>query len=319
MKNRPYEFLLFSIVALVLIVFSQLPNWAGWSAQDAEMSFNGIYFDAADYSVHIAAMESGIQGNWLYQLLFTTENQKPAAIKLFYILLGHISNLFKLPAEVTYQISIWTMGYLALFSIFFLCKLLFRRKVLYWSAFFLAVMGSGLGWLQLSLGWTPGPITPIDFWLIDAYVFFSISLFPHFSFQIAMLALSLYFYLKFLGSHRWEWILAISVACLLVEMVNPISLVVLDVAIFICTLFQDNKNRKSINKSWLAVMVIIIIQVPLFFYNIKILTQDPIYRQFSAQNLTLSPPLIYYLLGFGSFWPFVLIGSIRAWNERNGP
>jgi hypothetical protein len=317
MKKNRTEFLIFTLTALAILALGFLPNWAGYQAQDTNQSFRGLYFDSIDYSVHIAMMQSGIQGDWLYQLRFTTESQNSAAIKLFYVALGHFSHLVHLPAETTYQLFSWILGYLALFSIFLLCKRVFKEKKWYWSAFILAVLGSGLGWLQVLTGWIPGQISPIDFWLIDAYVFFSISLFPHFSFQIALLAFSLLAYIKFLDARKWYLVGFILIASLLVELVNPISLAVLDIALFTSTLFYWLKTRSGLKPLALALVIIAVVQIPLLAYNAIILTRDPVFSQFNSQNLTLSPPPVYYLLGFALLLPFSVIGMIDAWKKRD--
>jgi hypothetical protein len=317
MKRELKNFLLFNLFAVAILALSSLPTWAGRSAQNAELSFTGLYFDATDYAVHIAMMESGIQGNWLYRLRFTTEEHRPVAIKTFYIALGHISKAIHLPAETTYHLFRWIIGYSVLYVIYRLCRRLFCDRAFYWSAFFLAVLGSGLGWLQLILGWIPGEITPIDFWLIDAYVFFSISLFPHFSFQITLMVLSFLLYLEFLEAPHWKWIGCVIAAGLLLQMVNPASLLVVDFALLVCTLIYWFRE-KSLRRTYaLALVTIALLQVPLLAYNTSILMGDPVWSQFTAQNLTLSPPPVYYLLGFGLFWPFVGISTVNAFHKRD--
>jgi hypothetical protein len=177
MNQKNKEFILFFLAATAILLMSSLPTWAGRAAQNDRVSFSGLYYDTPDYSVYIAMMQSGHQGDWLYQFRFTTEKIDPVAMRLFYILLGHISRWLHLQVETTFHLFRWLMGYVALYAIFLLCRRVFTNKSWLWSSFFLAALGSGLGWLLLLAGWSPGPITPIDFWLIDAYAFFSISLF----------------------------------------------------------------------------------------------------------------------------------------------
>ncbi len=143
-------------------------------------------------------MEAGRQGEWAYRFRFTTEPHRPAYIRLFYVVLGHISSWLALAPEVTFQSARWLLGFVALFILYRLMQQIFSN--LYWArvAFLLAALGSGLGWLQLIFNWTSSKITPIDFWLIDDYIFFSLSVFPHFAFVTAGMCIALSLWLDFL-------------------------------------------------------------------------------------------------------------------------
>lgn len=317
MNLRLKEFLFFTFAALVLLALSSLPTWAGYASQDADRSFIGIFDDHPDFSLHIAMMQTGIQGDWSYQIRFTTEEQKPVVMKMFYVALGHVSRLLNLPPETTYHLFRWIFGYTALLSIFLLCRHVLEKRMLYWSAFFLAALGSGVGWIQMLAGPVTVQTAPIDFGLIDAYVFYSIAVFPHFAFQLTLITLSLLFYLQFLESHQWGWIAAIVFACFLVQLVNPVSLFVMDVALFIITLVWSLRDKQIYASHWLALLVTALAQVPLLAYNLVILTRDPVWSQFSTQNVTLSPDPLYTLMGFGLFWPFALVGVINAIRRRD--
>jgi hypothetical protein len=316
MKKSLFELLTLLLVSTVIMAASSLPNWMGRSLQNEQVSFRGQYFDSQDYAVDIAMMQAGMQGEWCYHMRFTTEEHKAVSIRLFYLALGHISKALGLQPETAYGLFRWIFGYLALFSIYGLCRNYFKKKLLLWAAFLLTVFGSGLGWLQLLAGWQFAPITPIDFWLIDAYVFFSLSLFPHFSCTIALMALGLLGFLIFLQSNKWGYILLVSLAGVFTQMVNPIAFVVVDAAILfvvISILIKDRARWKSI---LLATGVVALSQIPLLLYNLIVLSRDPIWSQYAAQNITLSPSPVHYLMGFGLFLPMVVIGTVYAIKGR---
>ena len=73
-----------------------------------------------------------------------------------------------------------------------------------WSriAFLLAALGSSLGWLQVIPNWTPGPISRIDFWLINDHVFFNLAIVPHFAFVTAGMCVALSIWLDLLETAR---------------------------------------------------------------------------------------------------------------------
>ena len=193
------DFIWFSIIAIAILAFSSIPYWVAKSAETDELLFRGAYFDEVDYAVHISMMQAGRMGDWSYQMRFTGEEHQPAFLRIFYIVLGHISNWVNLNAETTYHAARWIFGFLALFSIYQLCLKVFREKKLAQAAFLLCSIGGGAGWLQLVFtSASPETIVPIDFSLIDAYIFFSISVFPSFSFSLALMATALNLYLDYL-------------------------------------------------------------------------------------------------------------------------
>lgn len=311
------EVILFALASTLILVWSSIPNWAGYAAQNDKSVFAGTFFDAPDYAVHIAMLRTGMEGAWGYNLRFTTEPHTTAYIRLFYIVLGELNRPFNIDPAIVFQIARWVFGYTALFSIYLLIKRTFNESRWQWLAFFLAVFGAGLGWLQIAFNMVPSLVAPVDLWLIDAYVLFSLSLFPHFAFTLTLMCLAFVLFLDFLQAGNWLRILGIILAAVLVQIVNPIAFVVIDVAMAAAAFLQWSKQRKANVNEFIALALIAAAQIPLLIYNFLLLSKDPVWSQFTAQNLTLSPPPIYYVWGFGFFWPLAIIGIIQAIRERN--
>jgi hypothetical protein len=305
------------IVSLLILAFSSVPLFAGYAAQTPDQRFIGSFTDRMDYAVHLAMMHYGEQGGWAYQLRFTTEPHDSAYVRTFYVILGHIGGWLGLPAVLLFQIARLGFGLLALFAIYRLLTRVFTSVRERQLAFILAVLGAGLGWLQIPLGWIPDPqISPIDFWLIDAYLLFSLALFAHFSAAIAALVLALTAFLDQIQQPRWQNIALISICAIFVQMVNPIAFILADLAMAGAFVFSCWKNRKMDWPLFLTLSFLAVIQIPLLAYSLILLTQDPTWAEFNRQNITLSPPPVYLLLGFGLFWPFTLFGAIQALRQQ---
>lgn len=311
------DLLWFFAIAAILLILGSLPYWFGYTAQTETLLFRGAYFDEADYAAHISMMQAGRMGDWAYQMRFTNEEHQPAFVRMFYIILGHISKWVNLNVESTFQIARWIFGFIALFSIRQLCQKVFQNKTLAWAAFLLSVLGAGAGWLQLMLGAPLEPISPIDFWLIDAYVFFSISLFPSFSCTLALMTSALNLYLDYLNTGKWQTVVFLSLLAIASQTINPIAFAVIDVALAGATFILWWKNRKIELRHFYALSAIALAQIPLLTYNLLILQRDPIWSQFTLQNQTLSPPPIFYIWGFAPFWAFAIYGIIITFRERN--
>lgn len=297
------------IAATLILVWGSIPTWAGRLAETSDLRFRGIYFDEQDYAVHIATMQSGIQGEWAYRLRFTTEPHRPAYLRMFYIVLGHVSGWLRMDPEWAYHLARWIFGYAALFALYGLFCRVFPDR--FWArlAFLFAALGAGLGWIQLIMGWIPGEYSPVDFWLIDAYVLFSLSLFPHFAFVTALMCGAISLWLEYLASPRWRTAGWIALSAVTVQLVNPIAFVLVDVAMVGATLTSWWSNRRVRPGDALALLALAAVQIPLLAYNFTILSRDPIWSQFTLQNATLSPGLSYYVWGFALFWPPALLGT----------
>ena len=304
------------IVSVAIVMWSSIPTWAGYQIETPNLRFRGIYFDSQDYAVHTATMEAGRHGEWSYQFRFTTEPHNPAYIRLFYVALGHLSRWLNLSSELTFQSARWLLGIAALLALYQLMRQIFPDRFWARTAFLLAALGSGLGWLQLILNWTPGPITPIDFWLIDDYVFFSLSVFPHFAFVTAAMCTALCLWLDFLENRGWKKVALLIGIAILVQLVNPIAFATIDVSLLASTLFAWWRTKKIYRKDVVALLSIAIAQLPLLVYNFMVLSTDPIWSQFTTQNQTLSPPPVYYFFGFALFWLLAPVGLVVSFRTK---
>ncbi|HXQ34738.1 MAG TPA: hypothetical protein VN843_12065, partial [Anaerolineales bacterium] len=186
------------VISTLIMSWGSVPTWMGYKLETRDLRFRGLYFDSQDYAAHVAMMEAGIHGEWTYQFRFTTESFNPAYVRIFYIFLGHFSRFSTISPEVVYHLARWLLGFAALYTLYGLTRQIFQK--IFWArtAFLLAALGSGLGWLQLIFNLTSSRITPIDFWLIDSYVFFSLSIFPHFAFVTAAMCITLSLWLNYL-------------------------------------------------------------------------------------------------------------------------
>jgi hypothetical protein len=184
-------------------------------------------------------------------------------------------------------------------------------------AFVLAIMGSGMGWLQLAFGWFPIPdIYPIDLWLIDAYVFFGFSTFPHFSAIVALLGFQLTFFLRFLKTSSIRHWMAAVLCGVLIQPINPYLPLLGDLGVLGAAIVKWTQSKKVAWSELLAVIVLGTSQTPYFFFNLHVIRNDPIWVQFSQQALTLSPPLSYYLPAFGLLWLLAALGVFNLFRTK---
>jgi len=184
------------------------------------------------------------------------------------------------------------------------------------TAFLLAALGSGFGWLQLIFNITSNEITPIDFWFIDSYVFFSLSIFPHFAFITAAMCISLILWRDYLKNLNKLNIVGIALIAISVQFTNPIAFATINASFLGATLFSWWNMRKIFGIHIAALSIIAIAQLPGLLYNVTVLNYDSLWSQYTSQHQTPSPPPDYYFWGFALFWPFAFWGAVIALRQR---
>jgi hypothetical protein len=295
-------------VTLVVSLLAALPYLAGEYAENERWVFSGAVYDRQDLSVHLATMHLGARGEWAYRFLFTGEPVGEAYVKLFYIWLGHLSRVVGVSPLLTYHLSRWVLGMIACLAIYLLLAQLFKEVSARRMAFLLVVGGSGLGWLQWIGGWVPqADLSPMDFWLIDGYVFFSLLTLPHFALAIALLSGMVITFIHHLRKPGW-WKVPLAAGCgVLLQSIQPYAPILGDAAITGALVGSLGKDRSLLWQGLSAWVIIGLAQIPQLAYQLMIFAR-PEWRQFAEQNITLTPPAGYLLWGYGLFWVPALIG-----------
>ncbi len=295
-------------VACIIILVTNIPYIAGFIPKASENVFTGAVFDAEDYYSHLAAMWQGYRGAWNFQLLATPELHKGVYfIYLFYLVLGHAARVLNVPLQWIYHVSRIVLGFLTLLITYRFITLFLdttKRKL----AFLLVCTASGLGWItQIIAPARPPALTPIDFWLIDAYYFFSIMIFPHFSVSIIMLLCGYIAFLRHKVMTATDIILALG-ASFILSLVHPFLLMVFDLVPILYFGLCAWKIRRWPIRQGIILFCIGLTQLPIVVYDFWILNTRFPFTMWQAQNLTLSPPAHYYILGYGVLVFLTIVG-----------
>jgi hypothetical protein len=182
----------------------------------------------------------------------------------------------------------------------------------------LAATGSGVGWLIAAIAGNLalGGISPIDFWLMEAYVFFTLFLFPQSALAMALLmgvlgGITGYF--ERLGGWR-PFLLAL--ACgLALALLNPYVLVVAGAVLAGFWLLVWLARRRFPWREGLALGALgLMLAPPLVYYALQFYSH-PVWRSFLDQDVVPSPPIWYYAAGYGLIFLLALPG---AWHVLKG-
>lgn len=295
----------------------------GYFTSGDGLVFSGAVVDRMDYSVHLATMHLGERGEWRYYLRFTGEPQQGAFVKSGYLFLGHTARWLGINLPTSYQLARVILGLLVCMLVYVMAAYVFYEPAWRRLAWLLAVAGGGLGWMQSVLGWVPqADLSPVDFWLVDAYTFFGMVTFPHFLAVTILLLIVILIGLKYLMNPAiWHWPAAAgSVICM--QFIQPFAPVLADMALLgLFTLHGMGHPGRRL-RSGMFLTSFGLAQLPVLLYNLTVFSSGSDWTSFTAQNITLSPPPVYYLWGFAPFWIPALAGGFwlaaRWWGECRG-
>jgi hypothetical protein len=312
------EWIWVTALAVLVVAASTLPYLAGYLAQTADMRFGGALLDRVDYHSYLAKMWQGYRGEWRYRLLFTPEPHQGAYLYVFYVGLGHLARLSGLGLPLTYQIArvvfaFWMLLLVYWFMAYFVASVRTRR-----AAFLLATIASGLGWLTEVLAPTPpGGVSPMDFWLLDGFTYLAVLTSPHFCAAVGLLLVIFLLLLKRPDGPRvLEGGLAV-LASLALGLIHPYILLLADLLPLMFWGVQGLRKRRLAWRGIATVIAMGLTQAPLLAYDLWVFRTQPVFSAWSAQNVTLSPPPLVYLGGYGVLLALGAIGT-GVWARRGG-
>ncbi len=305
------------IASLLVMMISSIPYIAGYLSQTPEQVYSGVVFSRMDYNVHLASIHAGLRGEWAYPLLHTSERTMPSYVKMTFIVVGQIGRVLPFSAPALFEITRWVFGLWMLITFYVFASRFLESIALRRSAFILLALGSGVGWLMLALKWQPEPeVSPIDFWLIDLYGFFSLLALPHIAAVSALMWSSLLSFLDFQKSGAWRYLLVTVVLIVIMQAMQPFAPLVVDAVFAIYVLLQWWRARRIKVIEVISLCVVAASQLPLLIYSTIIFYGDPIWRGHSQLYITLSPSPLYYALGLGVVGIYAIFGMWRVARRR---
>jgi hypothetical protein len=304
-------------VAILVLLISCLPYALGYGFAPPGWDFGGFIINAEDSHIYLATMQQGAQGAWRFRLLYTPEEHPGAFLYLFYLLLGHLSALTGLSLILIYHLARLFCGLVLLMMAYFFVAFFIRRRAVRWIAYLLICFSSGLGWLVLFIRPTPpGGISPIDFWLMDAYTFFSVLLFPHFSLAVASLLAVFMATLLYFRTERTRCLMWASVALWVLFLVNPKILPVVAAALAMHWVLLFGLRRALPWREMRGLIILGASLAPWLAYYGYVLVSNPVLGLLIKQDITLSPPPLYYVLGYGLVFLLAIGGAIHVARQR---
>ena len=317
---------------VVILIITTVPYLIGFFNQNENWVFSGFVFGVEDGNSYIAKMLSGANGNWLFRTPYTAEQQHGALAFLPYLLLGKLTSPPGQHEQLVFwfQFFRWVAVLLCGFALYdfvaiFLSEVKHRKLALG-----LSLLGGGLGFLFLfGVKWGGYEGLPLEFYSPETFGFLSILGLPHLATARALL---FWGFVRFLrhssGTSVRKTALLIGGLWTLLGLMQPLTVVigwiVLAVSLVLEILVSQKRySEKSIlqanpiREKASLVFWVILLSSPIPMYSLIAFSTDPFLREWTNQNLILSPPFLDYLLAFGLILPFAIGGGVSLARESS--
>lgn len=276
--------------------------------------FAGFLLNPTDGFSYLAKMRQGYAGGWYFQLPYSHSPGYGAFLFTFYLALGHAARLVGAPLLLMFHGARVIMAGLFFSLAGWLALKIQPQRVagrfsLAWLTF-----GSGLGWLGIAAG-----VLGSDIAIPESVPFTAAFANAHFP---AALALMVAGAAAIVSQARTPTKLAIVFACgVLLTVVLPFAAISLAIAIGLWWIWEAVLSMRAgqgideLLRSWRTLVAVAfgLGALPLLLYDLWLTQRHPVLGAWHAQNLTPSPGLAAYLIGFG---PVLLTAALGVYLRR---
>jgi hypothetical protein len=303
------------IVAACVVALASLPYVVIYFTTPPGLRFVGTLLNPLDGDSYLAKMQIGAHGGWLFHLPYTAQDHPGALLFTFHILLGHIAAWTHLPIPLVYHLARVVAGFALLLTVYALIARAMQDLAERRIAFLLVALSSGLGWLAVIMG----HLGTSDLLIPESNTFFGLHITLHFPLAVALMIGILVGVAKAAQARGGEWkrraILAS--ASLLLAIVQPFAVVPLYATLGVYLALRAWRDGHIPWPSVWTTFIAGAATLPLSAYTFWVTQADPVLRGWTAQNLTPSPPVWDYVLGYGLILALAVPGAVVAARRRS--
>ena len=304
------------LFAIAVMILTMIPYIVGYSTQGEGWRFTGFVIGVEDGNSYLTKMLSGADGDWLFRTPYSIEHQKGFLAFISYILLGKLSSQ---PAQHDQLVAIYHWfrffsGILAIIAGYDFISLFIKDIKWKWWAITILVFGGGGGWVLVILEQKNflGSL-PLEFFSPESFGFLSLLGLPHLALARACFLWGFTAYLKKFPGY------VMGIFWFILGFLQPIYVVVawavVGIHLILISTAKWREKKGELSEIWEDVKVIykrallgISISFPLILYTAISFFTDPFLKIWDKQSNLPSPHLIHYLIAYGLYIPFILLG-----------
>jgi hypothetical protein len=302
-------------VSACVVALASLPYAVVYFTTPPNLRFVGTLLNPLDGNSYFAKMQIGAQGGWLFHLLYTAQDHAGALLFTFHILLGHIAARTHLPIPLVYHLARVLAGFALLLTVYALTARVTQNLAERRIAYLFVALSSGLGWLAVMFG----HLNTSDLVIPESNTFYSLHITPHFPLAVALM-IGIFVGVaeaRQTSSSEWKRWVILALTSLLLAIVQPFAVVPSYVTLGVYLTLRSWRDGHIPWPSVWTTFIAGIVTLPLSAYTFWVTQADPVLRGWTAQNLTPSPPVWDYVLGYGLILVLAVPGAIVAVRRRS--
>jgi len=203
--------------------------------------------------------------------------------------LGHLCRWTGLSTIVMYHLARLLSGGVLFYAldVFFQEVFCNESSELADKSYYLATIGSGLGWVASFAG-----VLSSDLWIPEAYPFFSAYATPHFALGMALLLIIFTISLRETG---WWQCVTLVITGTFLAVIMPFGVVTAGIVLGIELICKFIGSHKFV---WQPVFFTLALGGPLLLYQYWAAVTDPVLAGWNSQNVTTAPEIWELIIGF---------------------
>ncbi|MGD0173382.1 MAG: hypothetical protein ABSC61_02940 [Anaerolineales bacterium] len=293
------------VLSIAFALLTLIPYLAAYGGAGA-FRFTGFLFNPFDAASYLAKMRQGYDGQWLYHLAFTGDPGPGALLFTWYLLLGHLAWVFRLPLIVVWHIA-RMMGVAAFLVVawkfFGRLTLTPRARAIAWA---ITALGSGFGFAAI----VSGTFTS-DLWVAEYIPFLGMITSAHFPLVTALLLLLL---MRIVMPARKPAALPLFITAVIGMMLGalqPFAILPLGLALAVWIFWQRAVDGRFPEGTVAGLIAAGAGMLPWVVYDFWITRTLPNFASWFAQNRTPTPPVWDIALSLGLPGLVVAITVVR--------
>jgi hypothetical protein len=314
-RAAPWPVWAFGLLLAVLVTLPTVAGMArtpdGWVFTGAPAVPGGMQWD---YNVQVARMWQGYEPTGsLFKLPVTHEDHRAIPlVQGFYVALGVIGRVLPVGIPALYHAARFALALGLAPALWVFSGRFFEDRAGRWLGVLFGTVVGGWSWILLALAPDmTANVSPIEFWLTDAFNLLGALYLPHFTaaiiLQIAAVLLADTWIVRG-GAGR---LLGLTLALAALSLIQPYIVPLMAALVGGMALLALIERRLTVRRAlWLALPFGV--HGGLSLYQFLAMRSDPIWRSFVEQNQTLSPAPIYYLTGYLPFLLPIALGALRS-------
>ncbi len=318
------EWVYVSLLILVVLALTALPYLYAYQNAPSDQQFMGVMVNIPDHFQYFSWMRES-QTRILVPNQLTPEDSSPLLFNFLWWTLGRVEVLTGIDYAGLYQITRWLAGAFVMAATYFFCGVIFTHPAKRWTAFLVATLGTGLGWLLVVEKFVRGLAdvsAPFALQTSEPNTFLNILAFPHFSIAAGLIAVI--FGLVLLGQRsknlRYAWVAA--AVALLLGVQHAYDMFIIYPVIGLYGLFIWLRDRKFPMYLFKLGVIVVLVSMWPALHAYYITTADEVWKGVLAQfgnagAYTPPPHLLPILMGIPWLLALWALDLRTAWRDRD--